>query len=330
MRRIVTLFAVTALSLVAAVPASAGTLTTQNACFWSTHSRWEPQPIDWSGTVAPSPVAPGSGATLASTSAHVRLPDWITSGGDLFKVGANELPTKVWIALLGENTTQGVQVVALDTVARTTVTENPDGSRSMTPIEVTVTLPDTAWTAGAAGNVAFRQAGAGTLPPVPGRTGAPITPKGSVFISTMTPTGVPILLDCQPGAPINDRLAVQTAASMPFDSALIQAGATPVPAPKPVPAVALRTTALKAKGRQVKVALSCTAADCQGALTLKAGSKTLAAKKSYTVKSGARKTVTLTLSRSAQRSLKHNKKLKVKLQVTATGGKTISKTFTLR
>lgn len=330
MRRIFTIFAVTALSLVAAAPASAGTLTTQNACFWSTHSRWESQPIDWSGTATPNPVAPGSGATLTATSAHVRLPNWITSYADFFSVGVNELPTKVWIALQGDNTAQGVQVVALDTVARTTVTENPDGTRSMTPIDVTVALPDTAWTVGSAGDVGFRQAGPSTLPPVPGRNGVQVTPKGSVFISTATPTGVPIQLDCQPGGPINDRQAVQAAGSIPFDSAPIQAGATQVPAPKAVPAVALRTTALKAKGRRVKVALSCTAADCQGTLTLKAGSKTLAPKRSYSVKSGARKTVTLTLSRSAARSLKDKKKLKVKLQVTATGGKTVNKTFTLR
>ena len=97
-----------------------------------------------------------------------------------------------------------------------------------------------------------------------------------------------------------------------------------------MPAVSLRTTALKAKGRQVKVALSCTAADCNGALTLKAGSKSVAAKKSYSIKSGARQTVTLTLTKSAQKALKQKQSQKVTLRITATGGKTITKKFTLR
>ncbi|MDA0174621.1 hypothetical protein OJ998_36320 [Solirubrobacter taibaiensis] len=318
-------------ALVAAAPASAGTITQPNACFWSIHSRWEQQNIDWAGTATPNPLAPGSGATLTGTSAHVRLPDWVTTYGDFFNAGVNELPTKVWIALTGENTVQGVQVVALDTVARTTVTDNPDGTRSMTPIEVTVPLPDTAWTAGVVGAAAFRQAGPGTLPPVPvGRDGANVTPKGSVFIATATPGGVPIQLDCQPGQPVNDRLAVAPVGAGNFESVPVQAGAVAIPAPKAVPALSLRTTALKAKGRQIKVALSCTAADCHGALTLKAGSKSVAAKKSYSMKSGARQTVTLTLTKSAQKALKQKQSRKVTLRITATGGKTITKQFTLR
>jgi hypothetical protein len=327
MRRSLITFAVTALALVAAAPASAGT---PNACFWSTHSRWEVQPIDWAGTATPNPVAPGSGANLTGASAHVRLPDWVTAYAEFFSLGVNELPTKVWMALAGDGTTQGVQVVSLDTVARTTVTEHPDGSRSMTPIEVTVALPDTAWTAGPAGTLAFRQAGPGTLPPVPGRSGNMVTPKGSVFISTATPMGVPILLDCQPGAPTAERTAVESAASVAFASAPIQAGATPIPAPQPRPAVAVRSTKLKAAGRKVKVSLSCTAANCTGAVTLKTGSKTLAPRKTYAVRSGTRKTLTLTLSRTAQRSLKAKQSLKVTLRVTATGGKTITKKLTLR
>jgi hypothetical protein len=328
MRRSSITLAVTALALVAAAPASAD--VTQNACLWSTHSRWEVQPIEWAGAATPNPVAPGSGANLTGASAHVRLPDWVTGYAEFFGVGVNELPTKVWMALAGDGTTQGVQVVALDTVARTTVTEHPDGSRSMTPIEVTVAVPDTAWTAGPTGTLAFRQAGPGTLPPVPGRSGLMVTPKGSVFISTATPLGVPIQLDCQPGAPTSDRTAVQATASAPFAAAPIQAGATPIPAPQPKPAVAVRSTKLKASGRKVKVSLSCTAANCTGAVTLKAGSKTLAPRKTYAIRSGARKTLTLTLSRTAQRSLKDKQSLKVTLRVTATGGKTITKKLTLR
>ena len=55
-------------------------------------------------------------------------------------------------------------MLTLDTVAHTTVTVNPDGSyASSTPLDVTIALPDTAWTAPAAGVAAWRQADAGTL-----------------------------------------------------------------------------------------------------------------------------------------------------------------------
>ena len=109
--------------------------------------------------------------------------------------------------------------------------------------------------------------------------------------------------DCQPASGEGAAAPAPLTAGA-FETVAIDAGATAIPAPKPVPAVSLRTTALKAKGRRVKVALSCTAADCKGALTLKAGTKSVAAKKSYSLKSGARQTVTLTLTKSAQKALK--------------------------
>ena len=87
--------------------------------------------------------------------------------------------------LAGDGTAQGSQVVPLETVARTTVTKQPDGTYTATPIDVTVPIPDTAWTVGQSGAAGFRQAGPGTLPTVPGgRNGANVTPKGSVFISS--------------------------------------------------------------------------------------------------------------------------------------------------
>ncbi|MDA0185814.1 hypothetical protein OJ997_36255, partial [Solirubrobacter phytolaccae] len=270
-----------------ATPASAGTLDVPNACFWSLNSTWQTQNIDLTGTSTPNPLAPGSGLTLTGASAHSRLPDWVGptgAGAGILKPGPNELPTKVWLALAADNTAQAVQVLVLDTVARTTVTDNGDGTYSATPIDVTLPLPDTSWTAGGVGTVGFRQGGAGTLPPIPaGRGGAMITPKGSVFISVTTSVGVPLQIDCQPGNPSADRYSVVPATAGAFESVPVQSGASAVPAPKPQPAVAVRSTSLKAAGRTVKVALSCTAADCKGAVTLKAGSTSLAAKKTYSL-----------------------------------------------
>lgn len=334
MRRTLVSVLACAAVLIGATPASAGTLNVPNFCLWSVQQNtYLAQDIDLAGTVTPNPAAPGAGIALTGAAIHSRFPDWLEQYAQLFlKPGVNELPTKVWVAVAGDNTVQGVQVLALETVARTTVTENADGSYSMTPLDVTVALPDTTWTAGPGGTVGFRQGSAGSLPPVPGgRGGAMVTPKGSVLISTTTPNGVLLNIDCQPGKAAADQLSGTPALPGPFESVAIQAGApAPIPAPKVVPTVALRTTALKAKGRSVKVALSCSAADCKGDVTLKAGSKSLGAKKAYTVKSGAKKTVKLTLTKAAQASLKKKKSLKVTLRVTATGGKTLTKRFTLR
>ena len=263
-------------ALVAAAPASAGTLTVQNACFLSFNSSWQDMNLDWAGTGTPNPAAPGSGVTLTGATVHSRLPQWVGEYGanlEILKPGLNEIPTKVWVALAGDNTSQAVQVLQLQTIARTTVTPNADGTNTVTPIEVTIPLPDTAWTAGTIGAAGFRQAGAGALPPIPaGPGGAMVTPKGSVFIQPTLAGGASMPFDCQPGTRGDGFTPVLSTAGL-FESVLVQAGATQVPAPKPVPAVSVRTTALKAKGRSVKVALSCTAADCNGALTLKAGSK---------------------------------------------------------
>lgn len=333
MRRTLVLLAAVGLVLAAAAPASAGTLNVANACFWSVNSTWQAQNVDLTGTAAPSPLAPGSGFTLTGASIHSRLPEWLELYTDAFlKPGANELPTKVWVALAGDNTAQGVQVFALETIARTTVTPDPAGGQSkMTPIDVTIPIPDSAWTAGGVGSVGLRQAGPGTLPPIPGgRNGATVTPKGSVFMSTTTPNGLLIQIDCQPGTNAPNKLSAIPATAGPFEAVPVQVDAPALPAPKPAPAVALRTTKLKASGRTVKVSVSCTAADCKGALTLKAGSKLLAAKRTYAVKPGTNGTVKLTLTKAAQRSLKKKKSIKVSLAITADGGKTLTKKLTLR
>ncbi len=332
MRRILTIFAVTALSLVAAAPASAGTLTTKNACQWSYDRQWRHLDVDLAGVAAPNPAAPGSGVNLTQTSVHVRIPDYLIQYGhgfQILKAGANEIRAKAWVAIEGPGTPQGVAVHHLETVARFTITEDADGRYvSSTPVDVTVPIPDTAWTMGATA-LGFRQAAAGTLRAIPAGTGgAVIDARGSTFIR-MELGALAMTADCQPATGEGAATPAPFTAGA-FETVAVDPGATVVPAPKAVPAILLRTTKLKAKGRKVKVALTCAAADCQGALTLKAGAKSLAPKTSYALASGARKTVTLTLSKTAQRSLKAKKKLRVSLRVTATGGKTISKTYTLR
>ena len=139
------------LVLIPAAPASAGTITTQNSCLVSMDGVWHHVNMTFSGTGSPSPVAPGSGLSLTRATARTTIPHYmIDYAGNLglLQEGVNEFPSKVWIAVAAPGTTQGVQVVPVDVVARTTTTFSGGAYQSATPVDVTVALPDTAWTAG--------------------------------------------------------------------------------------------------------------------------------------------------------------------------------------
>jgi hypothetical protein len=332
MRRSLPTLAVTALTLVAAAPASAGSLTTTNSCQWSYDRQWRHLNVDLAGVAAPNPAAPGSGVNLTQASVHVQIPEYLIRYGHGFQIlkgGENEIRAKAWIAIEGSGSPQGVVTHQLETVARFTITQDANGEYvSSTPVDVTIPIRDTAWTIGTA-PLGFRQAAAGTLLGIPaGTAGALIDARGSAFIR-MELGALAMTADCQPGTGEGAAAPTPFTAGA-FETVAIDPTATAVPAPKAKPVVALRSTSLRASGRRVKVSLACTAADCSGALTLKAGSKTLAPKRTYRVRPGARKTITLTLSKAARRSLKDKKALKVTLRVTATGGKTITKKLTLR
>lgn len=319
-----------------ATTASAGTLTTTNACLWSFDNLWRDQAIDLTGTGTPTPAAPSSGLTLTQASIHARLPDWVgTDGANLgmLKPGENEIPTKVWVALAADGTAQGVQVKALETIVRTTVTEQSDGTYTTTPIDVTIPIPDTAWTAPAAeGSVRYRQAGGGTLPVIPGGNGgANVTPKGSVFISSTFSGGASLQLDCQPGTAPKDGKSFTAATAGPFDAIPIQNAATALPAPKPKkPALTLRTTKLKVTAKKISVALACADAPCKGAVTLEYAGGSVARKTNYSLAADARKTLKLSLTAAATRSLKRKKSLLVTVKITTDGGASVTKKLRLK
>jgi hypothetical protein len=330
MRWTLTAVLLASLALIPASPASAGTLTTTNACLWSFDGFWRDQAVDLTGTGAPAPVAPASGLTLTAASVHARLPDWVGQYGanlGMLKPGENEIRTKVWVALAGE----GVQVKALETIVRTTVTEQPDGTYTTTPIDVTIPIPDTAWTSPASGAVGFRQAGPGTLPAIPGGNGgASVTPKGSVFISSTFAGGASLQLDCQPGSAPRDGKSFTPASAVAFETVPVQQGVTPTPLPtvrKPV--LALKTTKLKRSGKRVSLALACADAACKGAVTLKYAGGTAAPKTAFSLAAGARKTVKLTLSAKARKALK-KQSLLVQVKITTDGGATVSKKLRLK
>src|ERR1700754_301517 len=103
---------VASLVLVPATPASAGTLTTPNACRWSFDGLWRNLDLDLTGAATPNPVAPGFGTALTGASVHARLPDWVAEYGfnlGLLKEGDNDVPASVWVALAGGGTAEAVQ-----------------------------------------------------------------------------------------------------------------------------------------------------------------------------------------------------------------------------
>lgn len=338
MRWTLTAVLLASLVLIPASSAAAGTLTTTNACQWGLDSLWRDQAIDLTGTGTPTPVAPASGLALTAASIHARLPDWVGDYGarlGLLKPGENDVRAKVWVALAADGTGEGVQVKALETIVHVTVTEHPDGSYTSTPIDVTIPIPDTAWTAASTEGVAgFKQAGPGTLPTIPGGNGGgSVKPKGSVFISATFTGGGGLQLDCQPGSAPRDGKTFTAAAAAPFESVPIAAGvpATPVPTVKKTPpTVALRTTKLRFAAKRVSLALACADAPCKGAVTLKYASGTVTRATSYSLAAGERKTLQLSLTAAAKRSLERKGNLLVAVKVTTDGGKAVSKKLRLK
>jgi hypothetical protein len=317
------------LVLIPSSPALAGTLTTRNSCKWS-DGAWRHLDVDLAGTGAPSPVAPGSGVALTAASVGVRLPDYLAQAGHglgILKAGDNEIQARAWVAIAAPATPQGVQVFALQATVHTTITEDASGVyQSSTPIDVTVPIPDSAWTAGAT-PVGFSQAGAGTLPQIPaGSTGGLIQPIGSAFISATIGTGgLKLNIDCQPGTGEGASPPAPAVAG-PFETVGIDAGVPAVTPPAVrAPVVSLRTTKLVRSGKRVGVAIACADAPCKGAVSVTGASRKL----TYSLAAGARKTLKFTLSARTVKALKRKSRL-VTVKVTGDGAKTVSKKLRLK
>ncbi|MBJ7329847.1 MAG: hypothetical protein JHC95_08120 [Solirubrobacteraceae bacterium] len=197
--------AVLAASLCALVPgaAMAGSQSVGNSCLYSYDSYWRDMPVTLTGTPNKTTAAPGETVRLAGQTLDVTLPDWLAEYGynlGLLQPGENQLPTEIWVAIRGTNTTQGVQWQQVDTVAKTTITTTSTGSfQDATPFVYDVPhLTDTDWTA-KGGPIAFSQARSGSLPAIPvGPGGANRTPKGSVFLNVDI-SGYKLGLDCASG-----------------------------------------------------------------------------------------------------------------------------------
>jgi hypothetical protein len=306
------------LCAIAAVPsgAAAATATTTNACNWSVDGVWRNLDITLRGTGVPNPVAPGGGVGLRSVSVGARLPDWVPEYGynfGLLKAGYNELPSRVWVAIAAGGATGAAHVYEMPVTASTTITVDDEARFvSATPIDVSIPLPDTAWTAQASGEMTFRQAPAGALPPLPvGNGGATVAVSGSVFIYTTIGGSTRLTLDCQPGRgnAAGDGLTPATAA--PFETIPIgTSGGAPKPPVPALPAGALRVTA-----RGVPVRLACPAGgpDCEGTARLSASGRRIA-QRPYSVPAGRRETVRLRLTAAGARLMRGRERAQVRLE----------------
>ncbi|MBJ7518126.1 MAG: hypothetical protein JHC84_00400 [Solirubrobacteraceae bacterium] len=188
--------------------AAAGSQTVNNACQYSYDSYWRDMDVTMTGTPSAATAQPGDTIRLSGQVFDVTLPDWLAEYGynfGLLQAGENQLPTDVWVAVRGTNTVEGVQWQKVETVATTTITVTSTGSFD-DATEFTYNAPqlsDTDWTA-KGGPIAFSQARADSLPPLPVASGgANRAVRGSVFLHVDL-GGIFLGLDCSAGGFIAD------------------------------------------------------------------------------------------------------------------------------
>jgi hypothetical protein len=195
-----TVVVLSAAAVVGAAGRSEAATRNRNACKWSLDANYRNTPVTLAGTPK-GKAAAGTSVRLTRTTARATLPDALVAAGfgvGFLQEGRNDLPVEVTVAIAATNTSESVQVVRATTTASTTITVR-DGKPSATPINATVKLPDTVWTA-AGDKIAFKQAAPATIGSVPGagRTGEAVVASGSVFIHATVGT-VALNLDCAPG-----------------------------------------------------------------------------------------------------------------------------------
>jgi len=206
-------------SLVATVaigvsPASAGTVTTTNACFSNATATYSDLNWGLTGVATPNPATLGAGnITLGSSSVAVNIPATLLLAGynlGLLTVGVNNIPTNVYVARHATNVSSpagGNQVDNFSIVATTTITDPNgipgSGDESATPLSVNQPLPNMVVTP-SGGNVAFAQAAPGAIVSVPlGTGGAPVAVAGSLFAQAVVGGGlIKANFDCSPGTTI--------------------------------------------------------------------------------------------------------------------------------
>lgn len=334
-----------ALPALAAPTAQAGSQLTKNSCFWSIDDVHRDLDITTTGVATPNPVGPGGTVTLGQTSASSRLPDDIAENGydlGLLKKGDNDIPATIWMALRSDTTPAETRVVSATVTARTTITTDAqEYFVSATPMNVTVPMADTTWTAPGAGQtLRLAQADGGTLPPLPiGPGGATRQPRGSIVIQAALSNATRLTLDCQPGASTTGGAGITPAAASPFESVAVPAAGQPTPppllapptpvAPAPAPKPVIRGGLVKASRNRLVAPLSlgCTALPgaCFGRVELRSVARqrvgsaaprmVTLARGTYSVPSGGRRTLRIQLTDTGRALLRRKPGLTARLRL---------------
>lgn len=346
-RRAALLATLGALAAAAALPSVAGATTVKNSCRWSLDNLYRDLDAAVAGGAGLGAVSPGQPVALTDLTGRSLLPEYVAELGyniGLMTEGLNTFPATVWVAVASSGSPV-TQVVSGTVSVSTTVSVTADEAKefvSASPMDVSLPLSSSNWTAPAAGPLSFRQAGPGTLPTLPiGPGRSQRQPIGSIVILTELGTTL-ISLDCQPGASAANAESLTPAVASPFLSlAAIDGSVAP---PLPASVASLRDTGLKVRSkRRVPIDLACTAGTglCTGSVTLvttkryrlgkqrKSKNINLGSAK-YTVAPGSNSSVDVNLSKNARALLKSRAKVKVRVQLTPSGAAATTKTLTLR
>lgn len=319
MRRIIV--AAIAATLLGAAPAAAQT-TASNACWWSPPGEWNTETFTLAGTASPAQSSgAGTAITLSGTTASITLPREVIDTGvnlGVLKAGENEIGIRAWLAIRGENTTEGVQSRDTTTSARTTIVLDDEGRVvSATPLTVVAAFPDTAWTAASNAPVAFAQAPAGSLTNLGVRQQHP----GGIHVVASL-GGLSLQIECRPGTRTADASGPVPGAAPVFASVAGPAGATAPPAVKPKdPRISLKTSTLKVDKRgRVTVRLACADAPCAGTVRLvSTAKKAVSDRVAYTLAAGQAKTYRLRLTAATRKALR-TRTLTVRVSTTPKAG----------
>lgn len=163
---IATILGMLAAMLAVLLPASPAAAAVQtNACSNTASPNNTQLNVDTTGT-APASVAPGQQFTLSGISQTLFLPGALFIAGynlGLLPPGLNNVPGDIKTTIAGTNTVEGTQTTPVTPVGVVFTITDPDGIRgsgdeTATDAQVTVNYPNQTWTAGASGQIAFREA----------------------------------------------------------------------------------------------------------------------------------------------------------------------------
>jgi hypothetical protein len=329
-------------------PARAGTVTTDNACFYSYNGEYRNQLVTLGGTGSPNGAAAGTVATLSGASVSAMLPPSLPEAGygiGAFHAGVNPIPAKVWLAIAAGNATPAVQVRELSVTTSTTIVDDSNGFVSGTPIVVTIPIPDTTWTVNETAPVTFSQAGPGTLPPLPIGINDKVQPAiGSIVVKP--DIGFRFILDCQPGSTAAPFQSLTPGIASPFAALEAEAPVAPVPPPPPPvvvrpPAPAIATTKLRIARNRIAVRITCPAGPlaCGGKLHVRSKARVKIGKSrrillvarvvSYDVPAGGRKTLRLKLGSGARTLMRARRTLRVTVTLKPSSARAVKRDLTL-